>query len=201
MFAGTGLAIGVYQNTHIFLSLPFVLIFRYNQKPHIMSATNLGLIYLEELEAETDATRKCLERVPEHLFTWKPHERSMSLDYLSLLVAEIPKWIAHVVEKGDLDLAAFEHYKPETTADLVAHFDDNIAAAARALKAVTNADLDATFNLKSNGAILMTSSKKETVSSSINHMVHHRGQLTVYLRLNDIPVPSIYGPSADDRGS
>ncbi len=165
-----------------------------------MSTASLGSIYLEEMEAEATATRKCLERVPEKLFSWKPHEKSMSLDYLSLLVAEIPKWIAHIVEKGDLDLATFEHYKPETTANLVAHFDDNMAAAKRALKPVTNEELDAPFNLKSNGAIVFTSSKKETVGSSINHMVHHRGQLTVYLRLNDIPVPSIYGPSADDRG-
>ena len=170
------------------------------KKKPAMSTTSLGLIYLEEMEAEATATRKCLERVPERLFSWKPHEKSMSLDYLSLLVAEIPKWIAHIVEKGDLDLATFEHYKPATTADLVAHFDDNMAAAKRALKGVTSEELDTSFNLKSNGAIVLTSSKKEIVGSSINHMVHHRGQLTVYLRLNDIPVPSIYGPSADDRG-
>ena len=169
------------------------------QKPTHMKTLEIGSEYMAELEAEAPATRKCLERVPAELFPWKPHERSMTLDYLALLVAEIPKWIAHTVEHDDLDLATFEHYKPETTADLIRHFEDNMAAARKALAQATNEDLDKPFHLKRNGVVVFTSSKKETVGSSINHMVHHRGQLTVYLRLNDIPVPSIYGPSADER--
>src|SRR5690606_3242502 len=165
-----------------------------------MKTSEMGLEYLAELEAEEPATRKCLERVPETLFGWKPHEKSMNLGYLSLLVAEIPKWIAHMIENDDLDFATFEHYEAKTAAELVAHFEDNMAAAKKALKKVTNEDLAQPFNLKNNGVVVFTSPKKENIGSSINHMVHHRGQLTVYLRLNDIPVPSIYGPSADDRG-
>lgn len=163
-------------------------------------ATSFGLLYSEELEAEANATHKCLERVPETLFGWKPHEKSMNLGYLSLLVAEIPKWIAHMIENEDLDFATFEHYEAKTTAELVAHFEDNMAAAKKALKQVTNEKLAQPFHLKNNGVVVFSSPKKENIGSSINHMVHHRGQLTVYLRLNDIPVPSIYGPSADDRG-
>jgi len=165
-----------------------------------MNAIDFGSEFLSELQAEANATRKCLERVPEALFAWKPHEKSMNLGYLSLLVAEIPKWIAHMIENDDLDFATFEHYSPTTTSELVAHFDDNMAAAKRTLKNVTNEDLAKPFHLKNNGVVVFTSPKKENIGSSINHMVHHRGQLTVYLRLNNISVPSIYGPSADDRG-
>lgn len=156
--------------------------------------------FLNELEAEATATRKCLERIPESLFEWRPHERSMTLGYLSLLVAEIPKWIAHMLEKSEIDLAIFEHIQPKNTAELVNHFNDNMQAAKKALQAASDESLSDPFSLKSQGQVLYTSPKKENIGSSINHMVHHRGQMTVYMRLNDIPVPSIYGPSADDKG-
>jgi uncharacterized damage-inducible protein DinB len=158
-----------------------------------------GLEFLKELETETIASRKCLERVPESLFDWKPHERSMTMGYLALLVAEIPKWITYMIEKSEIDFASFEHFKPKNTSELVSHFDENINAAKNALQHVTNEDILQPFFLKNQGQVLFSSPKKENVGSSINHLVHHRGQLTVYLRLNNIPVPSIYGPSADDK--
>lgn len=164
-----------------------------------MSNINLASEYLAELEGEAKATRKCLERIPESLFSWKPHEKSMNLGYLSLLVAEIPLWIAIMVETGEIDYATFKHVQPATTQELVDHHDANMEAARRALTNVSNEELDGKFSLKYNGQELFSSSKKWNVSSTINHLVHHRGQLTVYMRLNDIPVPSIYGPSADDR--
>jgi len=164
-----------------------------------MNETTLGAAFLKELEAEAAATRKCLERIPESSFGWKPHEKSMTMGYLALLVAEIPKWITHMVEKGDIDFATFEHFQPKTTAELVNHFDENLKGAKNALRNVSNEELAKTFSLKNHGQVLFSSPIKENIGSSINHLVHHRGQLTVYMRLNDIPVPSIYGPSADDR--
>jgi uncharacterized damage-inducible protein DinB len=164
-----------------------------------MKETTLGAAFLKELEAEAAASRKCLERIPESLFGWKPHEKSMNMGYLALLVAEIPKWITHMVEKGDIDFATFEHFQPKTTAELVNHFDENLKAAKNALGHVSDEALAKTFSLKNRGQILFSSPIKENIGSSINHLVHHRGQLTVYMRLNNIPVPSIYGPSADDR--
>jgi len=158
-----------------------------------------GLEFLKELETEAIATRKCLERVPESLFDWKPHERSMTMGYLALLVAEIPKWITYMIEKSEIDFASFEHFKAKNTSELVNHFDENIKGAKNALQHVTNDEILQPFFLKNQGQVLFSSPKKENVGSSINHLVHHRGQLTVYLRLNNIPVPSIYGPSADDR--
>ena len=156
--------------------------------------------FVKELEAEVTATRKCLERIPESLFGWKPHEKSMTMGYLALLVAEIPKWITHMIEKSEIDFASFEHVKPTNTAELVAHFDENVEGAKKALSLIKEGELAELLALKNQGQVLYTSSKKENVESAINHMVHHRGQLTVYMRLNNIPVPSIYGPSADDRG-
>lgn len=168
--------------------------------PATMNDVSFGIEFLKELEAEATATRKCLERIPESLYDWKPHEKSMTLGYLTLLVAEIPRWISHMIEISEIDFATFEHFKPKTTAELVNHFDENIEGAKNALKRVSNEALSELFFLKNNGQVLFSSPKKENIGSSINHMVHHRGQLTVYMRLNNIPVPSIYGPSADDKG-
>jgi len=166
-----------------------------------MEAAIFGNEYLAELEAEARATRKCLERIPETLYDWKPHEKSMSMGYLVLLVAEIPKWITYIIEVSEIDYSTFPHFKPKTTADLVTHYDENIEGAKNALKKVTDQELlSGTFSLKSNGQLIFTSPKKENVGSTLNHWVHHRGQLTVYMRLNNIAVPSIYGPSADDKG-
>jgi uncharacterized damage-inducible protein DinB len=165
-----------------------------------METATYALEYLHELEAETQATRKCLERVPETLYDWKPHEKSMNMGYLVLLVAEIPKWITYIIEKSEIDLATFPHFKPKTTADLINHYDENIEGARRAMQNASEEDLSGNFTLKSNGQVLFTSPKKENIGSTLNHWVHHRGQLTVYMRLNNIAVPSIYGPSADDKG-
>ena len=165
-----------------------------------MNDISFGKEYLKELETEAIASRKCLERIPENLSDWKPHEKSMTMGYLTLLVAEIPRWITYMIEKSEIDFATFEHFKPKNTAELVKHFDENLEGAKNALRNVTNEALSELFFLKNKGQVLFSSPKKENVSSSINHWVHHRGQLTVYMRLNNIPVPSIYGPSADDKG-
>ncbi len=163
-------------------------------------ASTLGHEFLKELEAEAAASRKCLERIPENLFDWKPHEKSMTMGYLALLVAEIPKWITAMVEISEIDFATFEHFKPKTTSELVNHFDENLKGARNALQNVADDTLSESFFLKNEGQVLYETSKKESIAPSINHLVHHRGQLTVYMRLNDIAVPSIYGPSADDKG-
>lgn len=158
-----------------------------------------GTEYLKELESEVRATRKCLEAIPESVYEWKPHEKSMNMGYLTLLVADIPRWITHTIERSEIDFATYEHFQLSTTAALLKHFDENIEGARRVLKKVTNEELDEPFYLKNSGQLLYTTPKKDSVQSSINHWVHHRGQLTVYMRMNNILVPSIYGPSADDR--
>ena len=164
-----------------------------------MEIVTLGAEYAKELEAEAVATRKCLERVPESLWGYKPHPKSMEMGYLVALVAEIPKWIAFSIEEKVIDFATFPHDQPKTTSELLANYDRYVENARKALQEISNDTLGETFYLKRNGQTLYSSSQQENVSSTINHWVHHRGQLTVYMRLNDIAVPSIYGPSADDR--
>ena len=155
--------------------------------------------FMKELNAEYKATRTCLERIPESLFEYKPHPKSMNLGYLSLLVAEIPLWIKHMVTDGEIDFVTFKHFSPTTTKELVDHFEDNMSAARGALQETNDEALQSPFVLKANGQILYSAPKISDIGTTLNHWVHHRGQLTVYMRLNDIAVPSIYGPSADDK--
>ena len=155
--------------------------------------------YLQELIAEHKATRKCLEAISETLFEYKPHPKSMTMGYLALLVAEIPLWIRHMIIDSEIDFVTFKHFSPKSTEELVKHYDENIEAAKQALQNTTDEELQLPFSLKANGQLLYTSPKIIDVGTTLNHWVHHRGQLTVYMRLNDIPVPSIYGPSADDK--
>jgi len=164
-----------------------------------MDSKTLCQYYLNELQAESVATRKCLERIPESVYAFKPHEKSMAMGHLTLLVAEIPLWIAKTVEDSTINFSTFKHFQLSTSAALLAHFDDNLKAAANALANITEEQLSRPFELKSGDQVLMSTPKLETIGSTLNHWVHHRGQLTVYMRLNDIAVPSIYGPSADDR--
>ena len=156
-------------------------------------------LYLHELNSEYKATRACLERISEKLFDYKPHPKSMNMGYLALLVAEIPLWIKHMVTDGEIDFVTFKHFSPGTTSELVSHFEQNMEGARDALQGTNDEKLQDPFTLKANGQVLYTSPKIVDISVTLNHWVHHRGQLTVYMRLNDIAVPSIYGPSADDK--
>jgi len=155
--------------------------------------------YATELASEVLSTTKCLERIPLEKFDWKPHERSMQLGYLAQLTGEIPRWITHIILHPEIDLATFAHDQPKTGQELAQLFNKNVDEAIATLNNVADGDLDAMFELKTNGTVVLSSSKRDQVAQCINHMVHHRGQLTVYMRLLDIPVPSIYGPSADDK--
>ncbi|MDP3966144.1 MAG: DinB family protein [archaeon] len=165
-----------------------------------MTEQTLGEIFLKELEAEESATRKCLEKIPiDKMYDWKPHEKSMKMGDLSFTIADIPRWMVFILKEGEIDFASFEQIKINTTKDLVKHFEKNCLELKKLLKKVEDEDLNEVFLLKNEGQTLDTSSKRESISSSINHLVHHRGQLSVYMRLNGIPVPSIYGPSADEN--
>ena len=164
-----------------------------------MNNTDRAAAYLQELEAEYTATKKCLERIPESLYDFKPHPKSMTMGYLVLLVAEIPNWITYMVEKGEIDFATFPHFEAKTTKELTDHFEENFLSAKTALQNASDDKLEGDFQLKNNGQIIYTMSKIVDIGTTLNHWVHHRGQLTVYMRLNDIAVPSIYGPSADEK--
>lgn len=155
--------------------------------------------FKKEMQDEYNSTKKCLERIPASLFEYKPHPKSMNLGYLSLLVAEIPLWISLSIEKGIIDFETYQHVSPTTNQELVDFFENNFEGAIVALNNCIDDELTNDFILKNGATELMRQTKKDNITSTINHWVHHRGQLTVYMRLNDIAVPSIYGPSADEK--
>lgn len=156
-------------------------------------------LYLKELESEAASTRKCLERIDEKTFGFKPHPKSMPMGYLAQLVAEIPLWIQVMIEQSEIDFATFKHADIKTNKDLVSHFEENLTGAKNALQNATEENLQKMFYLKTGGQTIFSVPVIEYLDPTLNHWVHHRGQLTVYMRLNDIAVPSIYGPSADDK--
>jgi uncharacterized damage-inducible protein DinB len=157
-------------------------------------------VLLAQLEREIPATRKVLERVPEGKLDWKPHPKSMPLGYLSLLVAIMFGWIAKMVDLEELDLAAGgEQPKVTTTEERLAIFDQTVAEARRALSNTTDEHLLVPWQLKVAGKVVDEKPRHIMIADTFSHLAHHRGQLSVYLRLNDQPVPSIYGPTADER--
>ncbi len=159
---------------------------------------------LGEFEHETANTRKALERVPEDRFDWAPHAKSMKLGRLAQHLAEIPGWAKDTIDRDFFDVAPEgKSFAPEpvrTRAEILALFDKNVAAGRKALAGATDdAQMMKPWTLKANGKAIFSLPRVQTLRGFVmNHMIHHRGQLTVYLRLNDVPVPSIYGPSADE---
>ena len=162
---------------------------------------SIGQSMIAEFDQEMVTTRRVLERIPSDKGTWKPHEKSFSIGHLAQLVARMPGWIPLTVNHAKLDLSQATPYSYETTATLLADFDRNVVEARDALSNVTDEQMHQPWALTMGDKTLMTLPRGVVVRQNINHLVHHRAQLTVYLRLLDIPVPSIYGPTADERWS
>lgn len=159
--------------------------------------------YLAELDREAARTRKVLEQVPTGRDDWKPHSRSMSFGRLAGLVASMPSWITLILDQDELDLTpppGQGRYEPPKTDALVAVLAGHVAKARDSLKKTTDEYITTTsWRLKAQGHIVMNEVRDVVLRDTINHLAHHRGQLTVYLRLLDRIVPAVYGPSADDQ--
>ncbi|MGH9256134.1 MAG: DinB family protein [Vicinamibacterales bacterium] len=155
---------------------------------------------LPEFDHEMTNTRKVLERVPEERFDWKPHVKSFSLGTLATHVATLPTWGTETLRRSDIDIG--NNPPPgalPSKGELLAAFDRNVAEARAALAGISDAELMASWSLKRNGKTIFSMPKAAVLRSFVfSHLIHHRAQLTVYLRLLDVPVPSIYGPSADE---
>jgi len=165
------------------------------------STGRLAGAFLAELDNEAKVTRTVLERVPAEKFDWQPHEKSMTMGRLAVHVAEMFGWTKETCKSDVLDFATmdFTPFEPKSNEELLAFFDDHIAKAKIILAETSDETFMTDWTMRNGEQVYLTMPKVAVMRSFVmNHIVHHRGQLSVYLRLNDIPVPSIYGPSADE---
>lgn len=158
---------------------------------------------LDQIEREAPRTRRVLEQVPEGRFDWKPHEKSMPLGQLAMLVATMPSWVSLIVNQEDLDLnpPGGSNAPPtalRTRAELVSAHDKGVAEARQILEKVSEDRLMKPWKLLVAGKTVLEEPRHIVLRDTLMHLSHHRGQLTVYLRLNGATVPSVYGPTADD---
>lgn len=159
--------------------------------------------FLEQLDAEARKTRRAVASVPEGLDAWLPHEKSMPLSQLVMLVAGGPSWIALIIHEGELDVKPADgaHHKPaaiHTSAERIAAVEKSCGEARAALMETTDDHLMEPWSLLETGKVMMTVPRHEMLRDTFMHLAHHRGQLTVYIRMTGGIVPAIYGPSADE---
>lgn len=157
---------------------------------------------IPEFKNEAASTRKMLEKVPTDKFDWKPHGRSMSLGALAAHVANIPGWIPLIMTNDDYDIATrgYKEDKSKSTEDLVENFRAKYEAAFNNLESASDETLLGTWTFRSGNHVIFSMPRIAAIRTlAMNHLIHHRGQLSVYLRLLDVPVPGMYGPSADEQ--
>jgi len=159
--------------------------------------------FIGELKHESSLTRKMLERVPLDKKDWKPHEKSMTLGRLATHVAEIPHWISDIIHVDDYDFMKDFDFNPVTagsTEELLKIFQINFDKALADLATLNDDDFSKNWTVRRGAQVMFSTPKKVSLRGfALNHLIHHRGQLSVYLRLLDVPVPGMYGPSADER--
>lgn len=161
---------------------------------------------LPEFDHEMATTRKCLERMPEDKADWKPHAKSFALGPLCLHLAEMPGWATMTLTSTELNFSPpdgkkYESAKYESKAQVLKLFEENVAAARAEIAKASDADFMVNWSMRNGDTTYFTLPRVAVVRTWVmNHIIHHRGQLSVYLRELDVPVPSIYGPSADEKG-
>ena len=167
-----------------------------------MTGVTIASRVLPEFDSEMAVTRRVLERAPAASFAWRPHEKSMTLGGLCTHIARIPQWGVAILAYDGFDMvrdAGERQVEKTTVVDLLNTFDSLVKDARTRLSASTDPELLAQWSLKRNGEVLMSMPRMASFKSfAINHLIHHRGQLSVYLRLLNVPLPPIYGPSADE---
>ena len=170
--------------------------------PDVTTTAAIARYVFIDLDRELEATRRVLERVPDGQFDWKPHGKSMSLGQIAGHVAELPSFARMILELDEYDFASgqWKPAKPATTAEVLALFDETSAKLRAAVAAAGDESLAGTWTLRHGAHVIVTGNRAALARTmGINHILHHRSQLGVYLRLLDVPVPGLYGPSADER--
>jgi uncharacterized damage-inducible protein DinB len=165
---------------------------------------SIAELLVPEFDREIAVTRQVLERVPDDRGEWKPHAKAFPMAHLAQLVARLPGWVPMMLDRSELDISPtsgpkFPGYSIERTATLLAEFDRNAAAGRAALAAATDDAMREPWTLKKAGSVVLTDSRYQMLRSMVlNHLIHHRAQLGMYLRLTDQKVPQMYGPTADE---
>jgi uncharacterized damage-inducible protein DinB len=160
--------------------------------------------YLEELDREAERCKRALEQMPSGKHDWKPHDKSMIFGYLAMMVATIPTWITMQVDQDELDVSPKDgpRHAPtplDTSAEYLKALDGAVASARSALSKTTDEHLGTSWRLLAAGNVVMEATRSAMIQDTFNHLAHHRGQMTVYLRLMGAKVPALFGPSADDK--
>ena len=164
---------------------------------------NIAEYLLNEMNREVERSRRALQEVPDGKFEWKPHDKSMIFGYLANMVATIPMWITMQIDQEELDVAPegaskMKQERKETSDALLKALDESAAGARTAFEKTTDEHLRTTWKLLARGKVVMEAPRYEMIQDTISHWSHHRGQMTVYLRLMEAKVPALFGPSADD---
>ena len=155
--------------------------------------------FLQEFDVEMAATRKMLERVPADRLAWKPHAKSKSLGELATHVTELPRFGLRI-QKDEFAVGSEKAPVMTAAAEFLARFDENVRASRQAIAGMSDADLEREFTVTRQGQVFFALKKRALLRRILlNHSIHHRGQLSVYLRLNDVPLPPVYGPTADEQ--
>ena len=164
---------------------------------------NITEYLLNEMNREVERSRRALQEVPDGKYDWKPHDKSMIFGYLADMVATIPMWITMQIDQEELDVAPegaskMKRERKETSDALVKALDESAVGARAAFEKTTDEHLLTTWKLLARGKVVMEAPRYEMIQDTISHWSHHRGQMTVYLRLMGAKVPALFGPSADD---
>ena len=169
--------------------------------PEAFIIMTISEMLLPEFDSEMANTRKVLERVPEDKFGWKPHEKSFAMGRLASHIAEMPGWVAYTINLDELELTPGQApFNAPTSAELLGTFDKNVSEARAAIAGAKDDDLAKVWTLKYGGQLMLSMPRVAILRGMVmNHLIHHRGQLTTYLRALDLPVPGLYGPSADEK--
>jgi uncharacterized damage-inducible protein DinB len=169
--------------------------------PASARATAVRDVAFADLDRELSVTRRVLERCPEEHYNWKPHEKSMNLGRLAMHVATLPQWMCDTIKRDHFDMSSSPtiRFEPSDRADLLQTFDTQAGAVRRAMAELDDAGLAQTWELRNGDEVLFSEPRSQVLRMwCLNHMIHHRAQLCVYLRLLDVPVPAVYFNSADE---
>jgi uncharacterized damage-inducible protein DinB len=162
---------------------------------------SIGQFFIQQFQQEAAGTEKILSRIPEDHFTWRPHEKSMTLGRLGMHIAELPRWVVRCVQTESFTFGS-DGYKPvfpETLAQIMETFQQSLSDAITALNDASDETMRANWKLMYRDMVLYDLPRTAVIGKELRHIVHHRGQLSVYLRQLNVPLPNLYGPTADER--